>query len=195
MTANDNELKQSDPIFAAESGTNDEKGGQQPAHYGLSYAAPLKRPFILNGFVQTILLILSVVVAIALILTVMPEGTFNGMTQNLEARNAATGQAVIGLLALGDQIKDNEFQVGGEIRNISSARIEKLDASVRFYGHDGNVLETTIARMDKEVIAPDETASFNLVHSNYQNEYARFSVEFKFRQGDKAAYKDMRKTQ
>jgi hypothetical protein len=195
MTTNDNELKQSDPIPAAEAGTNYEKNRGQPALFGLSSAAPPKRPFILNGFVQTILLILSVAVAIALILTVMPEGTFNGMTQNLEARNAATSQAVIGLLALGDQIKDNEFHVGGEIRNISSTRIEKLDASVRFYGHDGNALETTIVRMDKEVIAPDETASFNLVHSNYQNEYARYSVEFKFRQGDKAAYKDMRKTQ
>jgi hypothetical protein len=195
MTTNDNELKQIDPISAAEAGTGDEKSRQQSSHYGLSYAAPPQRPFILNAFVQTILLILSVAVAIALILTVMPEGTFNGMTKNLEARNAATGQAVIGLLALGDQIKDSEFQVGGEIRNISSARIDKLDASIRLYGNDGNVFETAIVRMDKEAIAPDETASFRLVYPNYQNEYARYSVEFKFRQGDKVAYKDMRNTQ
>jgi len=56
------------------------------------------------------------------------------------------------------------------------------------------VLETAIVRLDKEIIAPDEVAQFNLVYPDYKSEFAGYSVAFKLRQGPFVPYKDMRGT-
>ena len=55
-------------------------------------------------------------------------------------------------------------------------------------------METTVVRMSKETIAPDEVAQFELVYPNYRSEFASYSVEFKLRQGAIVRYKDMRGT-
>jgi hypothetical protein len=47
--------------------------------------------------------------------------------------------------------------------------------------------------MNKETIAPDETAEFELVYPNYVSAFASFSVEFKSRKGGFVPHKDMRK--
>jgi hypothetical protein len=72
--------------------------------------------------------------------------------------------------------------------------MEKLDAAVRLYAHNGNILETTIIRMNKETIAPDEVAQFELVYPNYKDELMKYAVEFKLRDGGLVPYKDMRTT-
>ena len=98
----------------------------------------------------------------------------------------------IAFLYLGDEVKGTEFQIRGVVRNISPVPIEQLDAAVRFYAHDGTILETTVVRMSKETIAPDEIAQFELVYPNYRMEFAKYSVEFKLREGALVPYKDMR---
>jgi hypothetical protein len=51
-----------------------------------------------------------------------------------------------------------------------------------------------VVRMNKETIAPDEVAQFELVYPNYKGDFASYSVEFKLRQGPLVRYKDMRGT-
>ena len=99
---------------------------------------------------------------------------------------------MIAFLYLGHEIQNDEFHIRGVVRNITTEPIEKLDAVVRLYSHNRELLETDIVRMDKETIEPDEVAQFELVYPNYQSEFSSYSVEFKLRQGAFVPYKDMR---
>jgi hypothetical protein len=151
-----------------------------------------KKPWLLSDVLRMLLVILSLVVAAGFILILLPQPSVDKMTQDLQARQGKNQPEQISLLYLGDETKDSEFHVRGAVRNITTAPIEKLDAAVRVYAHDGNILETTVLRMNKETIAPDEVAQFELVYPNYKGEFAKYSVEFKLRDGGIMPYKDMR---
>ena len=139
------------------------------------------------------LVILSLVVAAGFILIILPQRSVDSMSQGLQARSGVTPkQEIIALLYLGDEVKDKEFHIRGVVRNITTQPIEKLDAAVRLYGSDGNLLETAIVRMDKETFAPDETAEFHLIYPDYSMQFKSYAVDFKLRQGDLVPYKDMR---
>ncbi len=151
------------------------------------------RPTALMDFARAALVVLALLVAAGFVLVIVPQRTVESMSQGLQARSGVTPpQEVIALLYLGDEVKDREFHVRGVVRNITTQPIEKLDASIRLYGSDGSLRETAIVRMDKETFAPDETAQFHLVYPNYDMQFASYSVDFKFRQDDLVAYKDMR---
>jgi hypothetical protein len=151
-----------------------------------------KHPSLFGDLLRLLLIILSLVVAAGFVLILLPQPTVDRMTRDLQARNGKDQQEKVAFLYLGDEIKDNEFHIRGVVRNITTAPIEGLDAAVRLYGHDGNALETTIVRMNKETIGPDEVAQFELVYPNYKNEIMKYSVEFKLRDGPLVPYKDMR---
>jgi hypothetical protein len=161
---------------------------------GPSFATVHAKPWLLTDLLRVLLVLLSLVVAAGFILIVLPQRTVDKMTQRLEARNGVAQQEQISFLYLGDEVKDNEFHIRGVIRNITTAPIEQLDAAVRLYAHDGTILQTTIVRMNKETIAPDEIAQFELVYPNYKMEFAKYSVDFKLREGGFVSYKDMRAT-
>ena len=150
------------------------------------------KPWLLNDLLRIGLVLLSLTVAAGLILAMLPQPTVDKLTQNLEARHRIAEPEGIALLYLGDEIKDGEFHIRGVIRNISSSPVEQLDAAVRLYTHDGTILQTTIIRMSKETIAPDATADFELVYPNYKMEFAKYSVDFKSREGGFVSCKDMR---
>lgn len=147
---------------------------------------------VLVDLVRALLIVLSLLVAASLVLVALPQPTVDRMVDKLEARHSTAQPEKIALLYLGDELADSRFTVRGVIRNISVDTIEQVDASVRFYGHDGSLLETAIVRMDKASIAPGKIAQFELAHPDYRMEFARYSVDFKQRQGGVIAYKDLR---
>ena len=116
------------------------------------------------------------------------------MAQGLQSRHAGASPEKIALLYLGDETMEGTLRIRGIVRNITADPIEKLDAAIRFFARDGNLLETILVRMDKETIAPDEIARLELVVPNHTMEYAGYALEFKLRQGETVAYKDMRET-
>jgi hypothetical protein len=151
-----------------------------------------KRPRLLSDFFRALLIILSIVVAAGFVLILLPQQTVDNMTRDLRSRRGGAPQEKIAFLYLGDEIKDNGFHIRGVVRNISRVPIEKMDAAVRLYSHDGTALQTTLVRMDKETIVPDGIAQFDLFYPNYQSEFGSYAVEFKLRDGDLVPYKDMR---
>jgi hypothetical protein len=153
-----------------------------------------QRSGILSDLFRAFLVILSLVVAAGLTLILLSQPTIDRMAQDLRSQYGAPQQEKISLLFLGDTVKDNEFQVQANIRNISKAPIEHLDAAIRFYSHTGRIMETVMVRMDKEILAPDEKGQFRLTYPNSKMEFARYAVEFKMRQGELIAYRDMRTT-
>jgi hypothetical protein len=151
------------------------------------------RPSLALEMVRAALIILALVVAAGFILIVLPQRTVDSMSGELQARSGVTPkQEMIALLYLGDEVREKEFIVRGVVRNITTQPIEKLDASIRLYASDGTLLETAIVRMDKESFAPDETAEFHLLYPNYSMQFSSYAVDFKLRQGDLVAYKDLR---
>jgi hypothetical protein len=153
-----------------------------------------KRPRRLSDLFRALLILLSIVVAAGLILIVLPQPTVDKMTQDLRSRRGDAPQEQIAFLYLGDEIKDNGFHIRGVVRNISSSPIEKMDVAVRLYSHDETILQTALIRTNKEIIAPDEIAQFDLFYPNYQSEFGSYAVEFKLRDGDLVPYKDLRTT-
>ena len=174
------------------------------AQPGLPSAAPApqipafktlqKKPWALLDVFRAVLVILSLAVAAGFVLILLPQPTVDRMARGLEARYGTPLEERIAFLYLGDEVKDNEFRVRGAVRNITSAPIEKLDAAIRLYSHDRRILETVVVRMDKETIAPDEIAQFQLAIPNYKMEFGSYAVGFKLRQGEPISYKDMRTT-
>ncbi len=147
-----------------------------------------------TDILRALLILLSLVVAAGFILILLPQSAVDEMAQDLHSRRRASHTETIAFLYLGDEIQGDEFRIRGVVRNITAAPIEKLDAAIRLYSHDGSLIETAIVRMNKEIIAPDEIAQFDLVYPNYRSEFASYSVEFKLRQGALVPYKDMRGT-
>jgi hypothetical protein len=187
-------LNNADQPAAAGSQTGPESPALHTAPEGPSFTTLHAKPWLALDLLRVLLVLLSLVVAAGFTLIVLPQRTVDKMTQRLEARNGVAQQEQLSFLYLGDDVKDNEFHIRGVIRNITTAPIEQLDAAVRLYAHDGNILQTTIVRMNKETIAPDEIAQFELVYPNYRMEFGKYSVDFKLREGGFVSYKDMRAT-
>ena len=151
-----------------------------------------RRPGFAWDLARAALIVLALIVAAGFVLVVLPQSTVDRLAASLEARHGAAQQEQIALLYLGDDMNGNDFRIRGLVRNISSAPIEHLDAAVRFYAHDGTILETTVVRMNKETIEPNETAQLELIYPNYKMDFGSYSVDFKLRQGSSVEYKDMR---
>jgi hypothetical protein len=165
---------------------------REPAPQAPVFNAYQKRSGILSDLFGAVLIILSLIVAAGFTLILLSQPTIDRMAQDLRTHYGAPQQEKISLLFLGDTVKDNEFQVQANIRNISKAPIEHLDAAIRFYSHTGRILETVMVRMDKEILAPDEQGQFRLTYPNSKVEFSRYAMEFKLRQGELIAYRDMR---
>jgi hypothetical protein len=153
-----------------------------------------RKPWLVGDLLRVLLVILSLIVAVGFILIILPQPTIDRMTRDLQARHEASQPEKVALLYLGDEARDSEFRIRGAVRNIATDPLEQLDSAVRLYAHDGTILETTVVRMNKESIAPDEIALFELVYPNYKNDVLKYSVEFKLRDGALVPYKDMRTT-
>ena len=150
---------------------------------------------LITDLLRILMIVLALVVAAGFILIIFPQMTFNRAAQNLQERRGKTVQEQISLLYLGDEIKDQRFSVRGVIRNITTQPLEKIDAAVRLYLMDGSLAETDLVRMNKETIAPDETAEFHLVYPEYNSQFGSYAVDFKTRDGGPVFYRDMRATQ
>jgi hypothetical protein len=164
----------------------------EPAIQAPTFKTYQQRSGILSDLFRAFLIILSLIVAAGFTLILLSQPTIDRMAQDLRTQYGAPQQEKIALLFLGDAVKDNEFQVQANIRNISKAPIEHLDAAIRFYSHTGRIQETVMVRMDKEILAPDEVGQFRLTYPNSKIEFTRYAVEFKLRQGELIAYRDMR---
>jgi len=138
------------------------------------------------------LILLAFVVAAGFVLVLIPQGRFDQLAQNIQERRAGAKQEQVAFLYLGDEVKDKDFHIRGVVRNITDQPLENLDAAVRLYAPDGRLMETAMVRMDKETIAPDETAEFHLVYPNYESQIGSYSVDFRWRDGVVVPYKDMR---
>jgi hypothetical protein len=145
-----------------------------------------------SDLLHAVLVILAVIVAAGFILVIVPQTTFDNVAQNIQARRSVAQKESLAFLYLGDEVKDKDFQVRGVVRNITDQQLENVDASVRLYAIDGRLLQTTVVRLDKETIAPDETAEFHMVYSNYDQNIGSYSVDFVTRDGALVNYKDMR---
>lgn len=143
-------------------------------------------------FLHGALILLAFVVAAGFVLVLIPQRKFDQLAQSLQERRAGAKQELLAFLYLGDEVKDKDFHVRGVVRNITDQQLENLDAAIRLYAPDGRLMETAVVRMDKETIAPDETAEFHLVYPNYESQIGSYSVDFRWRDGVFVPYKDMR---
>jgi cbb3-type cytochrome oxidase subunit 3 len=151
-----------------------------------------RRPWMITDLLRALLILLSLVVAAGFILILLPQATVDKMAGEIQARRGAAQPEQIALLYLGDELINNEFHVRGVVRNITTAPIERLDVAIRFFSHDGTILETAIVRLNKERTEPDQVAQFEVVYPNYRSEFGSYSVEFKYREGALVPYKDLR---
>lgn len=165
---------------------------EQPPSRVPAFTTVQKRPWALADLFRALLILLSLVVALGFVMILLPQPAVDEMAMDLRSRYGVPLPERVALLYLGDTVQNNEFRIRGVVRNITAEPLEQLDAAIRFYTHDGTILQTTIVRMSKESIAPDEIAQFNVVYPDYQREFASYAVEFKLRQGDLVHYKDVR---
>jgi hypothetical protein len=166
--------------------------GNIPAPQVPTFQTFQSRPWVISDLFRAFLILLSLIVAAGFILILLSQPTVDRMARDLQSQYGTSQQDRIALLELWDGVKDDEFEVRGVVRNISNTPIEQMDAAVRLYSHNGGVLETVLVRMDRETIAPDNTAQFRLIYPNYKKEFSSYAVEFKVRQGALMTYKDMR---
>jgi hypothetical protein len=141
---------------------------------------------------HAVLIVLAIVVAVGFLLVILPQAKFDDLAQSLQERRAGVQKEQFAFLYLGDEVQDKEFHIRGVVRNITEQQLEKIDAPVRLYAIDGRLLQTTVVRMDKESIAPDETSEFHMVYPNYDQNIGSYSVDFITRDGAIVNYKDMR---
>ena len=152
-----------------------------------------KRSGLGEDLLRALVIALSLAVAAALVLSLLPQPTVDSFARYLESRHRTSQPEKIAFLYLGHDSIDNQFHIRGVVRNITASPIEQLDAIVRFYAQDRSLLETTIVRMNKESIGPNEIAQFELVYPSDRLGFGGYSTEFKLRQGEAVPYRDLRK--
>lgn len=151
------------------------------------------RPSILTRISRALLGMFAWFMVGAFLLILLPEETVDRWAQVVRLRSTPEAQEeTIAFLYLGDEPRERDFHIRGVVRNISTMPIEKLDATVRLYSSDGQLVETVVVRMDTELINPDATAAFHLRFPEYAGQFTSYSVDFKLRNGEPVPYKDMR---
>jgi len=189
------DIDDAEPVSQNESDarqSQDNLSDMEPPSKVPAFTTVHRRPWALADLFRALLILLSLIVALGFMMILLPQPAVDEMAMDLRSRYGVPLHERIGLLYLGDTIQNNEFRIRGVVRNITADPLEQLDAAIRFYAHDGTILQTTMVRMNKETIAPDEIAQFNVVYPDYQREFASYAVEFKLRQGDLMHYKDVR---
>ncbi len=162
-----------------------------PAVY--SFLTLQQRSPVILDIVRGALIMFAIVMAGALLLTVLPQRAVDRMAVALRPRNApGPPPEKIAFLYLGDEVKDNQFHIRGAVRNITTQPIEQLEATVRIYAPDHTLLETQVVRMDSEIVFPNAIASFHLSFPDYHGQFGSYSLDFKLALGDPVPYKDMR---
>jgi hypothetical protein len=154
-----------------------------------------RQPSAFFDLARVLLIPLALAAAAALFLALMPQSAADGLLRQVQQRGGGAARMEVAFLYLGHQIRDGRFHVRGVVRNITPDPIEQLDAVIRLFGRNRDLLETAIVRMDKETIAPNQIARFELVYPDYQSEFSSYSVEFKLRSGKVIPYRDMRESQ
>lgn len=172
--------------------TSQTDNGRMAQRYKPAFQTLDRRPHVFIDLFRVLLIPLSLIVAAGFLLILLPQSATDKLVQDLQFGSSASGGAKLAFLYLGHQQKNGELKIRGVVRNISTDPIEQLDAAVRLYSSDGDLLETAIVRMDKETLDPDEIARFELVYPEHGSEFSSYSVEFKLRSGEVVPYKDMR---
>jgi hypothetical protein len=144
--------------------------------------------------IRVLLIPLALASAAALFLALLPQSAADGMLKQLQLRIGGTARTEVAFLYLGHQVRGGRFHIRGVVRNITPDPIEQLDATIRLYAGNRDLLETAIVRMDKEIIAPNQIARFELVYPDSGSEFSSYSVEFKLRSGKVIPYRDMRES-
>jgi hypothetical protein len=151
-----------------------------------------RKTSILYDLTRVLLIPLSLIVLTGLLLVLLPQSISDRLAAEVRSRRNVSARGEIALLYLGHRVSSNQFQIRGVVRNITAEPINQLDAAIRLYGHNRELRETAIVRMEKETIAPGEIARFELVYPDYESEFSSYSVEFKLRSGTVLPYQDMR---
>jgi len=151
-----------------------------------------RKPSTFYDLLRILLIPLGLVAVAGLLLVLLPQSAADSITLQLQAHTGGTDRTEVAFLYLGHQIQDGRFHVRGVVRNIAAEPLEQLDATIRLYAPNRELLETAIVRMDKEIITPSEIARFELVYPDYRSEFSSYSVEFKLRRGKVIPYRDMR---
>ena len=142
---------------------------------------------------RALILIFGGVALLVSALVVLPQSAVDKLAARLESRRGASEYEKIALLYLSDEFSDGSFRIRGVIRNISVAPTERIDAVVRLYNRERALLETVVARLDKDSIEPNDFARLELTVPRHTEGFAGYAVEFKLREGDVLPYKDMRR--
>jgi hypothetical protein len=141
---------------------------------------------------RAIILIAGVVALSGVTLVLLPQSAVDKMAARLESRHGVTDHEKIALLYLVDEFAGGAFRIRGVIRNIDAAPTERIDAIVRLYNIERDLLETIVVRLDKDIIEPNDFARLELTVPRHTEGFAGYAVEFKLREGRVIPYKDMR---
>jgi hypothetical protein len=142
---------------------------------------------------RAIILIVGVIALSGVTLVLLPQSAVDKIAAHIESRHNVTGHEKIALLYLADEFTDGAFRIRGVIRNIDAAPAERIDAIVRLYNRERELLETVIVRLDKDFIEPNDFARLELTIPGHTAGFAGYAVEFKLREGGVLPYKDMRR--
>ena len=141
---------------------------------------------------RVLILIAGVVALSGVTLVILPQSAVDTIAARLESRHGVNEHEKIALLYLADEFAGGTFRIRGVIRNITSAPMEKIDATVRLYDAGRALLETVVVRLDKDILAPNDFARLELTIPGHTEGFAGYAVEFKLREGGVLPYKDMR---
>jgi hypothetical protein len=142
---------------------------------------------------RALILVVGVIALSGITLVLLPQSAIDKMAAQLESRHNITEHEKIALLYLADEYTNGTFRIRGVIRNIDTAPAERIDAIVRLYSRERELLETVIVRLDKDVIEPNDFARLELTVPGHTKGFAGYAVEFKLREGVVLSYKDMRR--
>ncbi len=153
-----------------------------------------RKPSVAFDLFRVLLIPAGLLVAAALILVSLSQSTADRIIGQLQSNFGGSKQAEVAFLYLGHQIQGGRFHIRGVVQNITPDPIEQLDAMIRLYAPNRELLETAIVRMDREMIASDDIARFELVYPDSGSRFSSYSVEFKLRSGKVVPYLDMRES-
>ena len=147
---------------------------------------------VLADVFRALIIIIGIIALSGIALVLLPQNTVEKIAARIERHRGSVEHEKIALVYLAEESANGAFHLRGVIRNISAAQTERVDAVVRLYSRNRELLETVVVRLDKDIIEPNDFARFEMTVPEYVDGFAGYAVEFKLREGGVLPYKDMR---
>lgn len=149
-------------------------------------------PSTMLSLARFVMLVGALLASGVLLLVIFPGSWIELLSQRNTVEQSREPDEPLILESMGEERLNDQFRVYGSVRNATNHDITGPQVVVKIYGLDGELLDTTVAPLAVLRLQPNAVSEFSVRHLRKSTEISRFSVTFKYPNGEPLPHRDVR---